>query len=147
MPGAAPEKREPIEAGPARRVLHTVIAAAGWALFTYWWWLVFRRVNETEVRYTLWFIAIALIVVVFVTALWAVHNLRMFRRRGPRTKVREVQEDFSRDSVGRPVTMPEVPEECFTADVVVVRIADGTKFYDPQESGVTPVPSRLRVLP
>jgi hypothetical protein len=70
----------------------------------------------------------------------------MFKRRGPRTKVREVQEDFSRDSVGRPVNMPEVPRECLTAEIVVVRIADGTKIYEPLgSSGVTPIPSRLRV--
>ena len=147
MPESTPEKREPIQAGPVRRVLHTVVALAGWVVFVYWWWLVFRRVNDTEVRYTLWFIAIALFVIVFVTALWAVHNLVVFRRRGPRTKVREVQEDFSHDSVGRPVNMPQVPHECLTSEVVVVRIADGTKIYDPVAStGTTPVPSRLRVV-
>lgn len=147
MPGNTPEKREPIQAEPLHRVLHTVIAVAGWVLFIYWWWLVFRRVNATEVRYTLWFIAIALVVIVFVTALWAVHNLRVFKRRGPRTTVRDVPEDFSRDSVGRPVNMPRLPQECLTAEVVAVRIADGAKIYEPLDStDATPVPSRLRVM-
>lgn len=122
------------------------MAVAGWVLFVYWWWLVFRRVNDTEVRYTLWFIAIALVVIVVVTAIWAIHNLRIFKHRGPRTKVRPVREDFSRDSVGRPVNMPKVPNECVTAPVVVVRIADGTKIYetlDPTETA--PAASRVRV--
>lgn len=147
MPASAPAKREPLQAEPARRALHTVLAIAGWVMFAYWWWLVFRRVNPTEVRYTLWFIAIALALIVLVTTLWALHNLRVFRRLGPRTKLREVREDFSRDVVGRPVEMPAVPEECLTADVIVVRIIDGTKLYEPgSASGRPTIPGRLQVL-
>ena len=147
MPGSTPEKREPLQAEPLRRIFHTVIAVAGWVLFLYWWWLVFRRVNDTEVSYTLWFIAIALYIIVAVTVVWALHNVLIFRRRGPRTKVREVQEDFSRDTVGRPVNMPKLSQECLDADVVVVRIADGTKIYEPLDStNTTPIPSRLRIV-
>jgi hypothetical protein len=145
MPGSPYEKRVPVQADPARRVLHTLIAIAGWVLFVYWWWLVFQRVNTTEVRYTLWSIVLALLVIVLVTALWALHNLMLYRRHGPRTKVREVPEDFSHDSVGRPVNMPMLPQECLTSGIVVVRIADGTKLYEPLASTeTTPVPSRLK---
>jgi hypothetical protein len=144
----APAKREPLEAEPGRRVLHTVLAMIGWVLFAYWWWLVFRRVNATEVRYTLWFIGIALAVITLVTALWALHNLRVARRFGPRTKMREVREDFSRDTVGRPVTLPAVPHECLTAPFILVRIEDGTKVYESRAAGGrTPAPGLLKVVP
>jgi hypothetical protein len=147
MPETTPIPREPQQAEPPRRAFHAVIAVAGWVVFVYWWWLVFRRVNATEVRYTLWFIGIALVVVVLVTALWALHNKMLFRRLGPRTKLREVHEDFSRDTVGRTVDMPAVPEECLTADVIVVRIEGDTKFYQPVEStGRPPGPRRLKVV-
>ena len=147
MSESPPAKREPIQAEPARQLFHAVIAVAGWAVFAYWWWLVFRRVNATEVRYTVWFLAVALFVIVFVTALWALHNKMLFRRLGPRTKLREVQEDFSRDTVGRPVDMPAVPEECLTADIIVIRIEGQTKVYQPVESTRRPPgPRRLKVV-
>ena len=131
MPATPTTKREPLEAGPVRRVVHSLLALAGWVVFVYWWWLVFRRVNATEVRYTLWFIAIALVVIVFVTMLWAVHNVRLFRKRGPRTQPRQVREDFSHDTVGRPVNMPAVPTDCLTAGIIVVRIEGDAKVYQP----------------
>ncbi len=131
MPANPTMKREPLEAGPVRRVVHTLMALAGWVVFVYWWWLVFRRVNATEVRYTLWFIAIALVVIVFVTVLWAIHNARLFRKRGPRTQVRLVREDFSRDTVGRLVNMPAVPADCLNAGIIVVRIEGEAKVYRP----------------
>lgn len=147
MPDTAPAKREPVQADAPRRALHAVIALAGWGVFGYWWWLVFRRVNATEVRYTIWFLGVALVVIVLVTALWALHNKMLFRRLGPRTKLREVQEDFSRDTVGRPVDMPAVPEECLTADVIVIRIDGQTKVYQPVESTRRPPgPQRLKVV-
>ena len=135
MPANPSPKREPLQADPPRRALHTVIAVAGWIVFIYWWWLVFRRVNATEVRYTMWFIAIALVGITFVTGLWSLHNLRIFKRLGPRTKLREVQEDFSRDIVGRPVGMPAVPDDVLYADIVMVRIVGSTKVYEPVRSG------------
>lgn len=126
-----PASRDPIQAGPARRAFHTLVAVGGWVLFVYWWWIVFQRVSDTEIRYTLWFIGIALVVIVSVTAMWAFHNVRLFRNRAVRTRVRAVHEDFSHDTVGRPVGMPAVPQECLTASVIVVRIEDGTKVYRP----------------
>ena len=147
MPANPTPQREPLQADPPRRALHTIIAVAGWIVFVYWWWLVFRRVNATEVRYTMWFIAIALVGITFVTALWSLHNVRIFKRLGPRTKLREVREDFSRDMVGRPVGMPTVPDEVLRADIVMVRIVGGRKVYEPvRSSGLTPVPGELKVV-
>ena len=121
----------PYRAGPARRVLHALIALAGWVLFVYWWWLVFRRVSGQEIRYTVLFVAIALVVIVGLTAVWAFHNLRISRRRGRRRRPREVTPDLSRDSVGREVRLPTIPSDCLNARVVTVRIQDGTKVYAP----------------
>ena len=121
----------PIQAGTPRRVLHTVVALAGWALFAYWWWLVSRRVSEQEVRFTLVLIAIALGVIVLLTAAWVLHNVRIFRNRGPRLHLRSVVQDYSHDTVGRNVRMPLVPEDCLSAAVVKVRLQEGAKVYVP----------------
>jgi hypothetical protein len=123
--------QQPVVSSPARRALHLVVALAGWALFVWWWWLVVRRVSQAEIRFTLVFIAISLLVIVGVTALWAFHNRTLFRRKGARTTVRAVNEDSSHDTLGRPVGMPPVPDECLRASVIVVRIEDGRKVYRP----------------
>jgi hypothetical protein len=121
--------KPPFQARPVRRAFHTVLALAGWVLFVYWWWLVFRRVTPGEIRFTLLFIGIALAVIVLITAFWAIHNQRIFKHRGPRKQVREKMEDYSRDSIGRAVEFPAAPQECRTAQVVVVRIENGSKRY------------------
>ncbi|HTR96918.1 MAG TPA: hypothetical protein VMH61_03365 [Candidatus Acidoferrales bacterium] len=120
----------PMLAGPLRRVFHTLLAVAGWALFGYWWWIVARRVSASEVRFTVLFIAFSLVAIVLVTAAWALHNLRVFRRRGARKALRDVPIDLSHDGVGREVLLPTLPEECRTAKLIEVRIRDGFKVYD-----------------
>src|SRR5690349_14935307 len=121
--------RQPLRGGPGRRAFHSLVALAGWVLFVYWWWLVLQRVTRTEVRFTLWFIVLALVVIVVATMLWAFHNVRLFRRKGARRQVPVATQDSSHDSIGRPVGMPAVPEECRTASLIVVRIEDGSKVY------------------
>lgn len=119
----------PAQASPSRRVLHTLIALAGWVLFVYWWWLVFRRVSRNEIRFTALFIVISLAAVVLITAAWAYHNLQVFRRKGPRTHVREVEPDFSRDGVGHGVAFTAPGDMLRSAPVIHVRMVDQDKMY------------------
>ncbi len=121
---------DPIEAGPARKVLHVLITIVGWLLFLYWWWLVFHRVSRQEVRFTALFIAISLAIIVLVTLAWAWHNLRIFKRRGPRQNNREAKADFSHDGVGRNVVYPPGGIDLKTAPVVRVRFVEGEKRYE-----------------
>lgn len=121
---------KPTLASPPRRVLHAIIALAGWLLFGYWWWLVARRVSAQEVRFTFILIAIALVVIVAVTAAWAAYNVRLFQSRGARTKLREVPLDFSNDTLGRAVRLP-VGDVCRTAAVVNVSVEGKAKIYTP----------------
>ena len=120
----------PIEAGPARKVLHGLITLVGWLVFLYWWWLVFQRVSRQEVRFTALFIAISLAIIVLATLIWAWHNLRISRRRGPRKHNRETQPDFSHDGVGRNVLYPLGGVDLKTAPVVRVRFVESGKRYE-----------------
>ena len=120
----------PIEAGPARKVLHGLITLAGWLMFLYWWWLVFQRVSGQEVRFTALFIAVSLAAIILATLGWAWHNLRIFKRRGPRKHNRETQPDFSHDGVGRNVAFPTGGLDLKTAPVVRVRFVEAGKRYE-----------------
>ena len=138
--------RPPIQAGPGRRVFHTLIALAGWALFIWWWWLVLQRTDPREARYTAIFILVTLGVCVGLTALWAAHNVSIFKRRGPRKTVRDVSYDFSRDRLGRSVSFAVPLERMEVAPIVQIRLESDGKVY--KTAGVhaaigngTPVPS------
>jgi len=135
------ERREvgpPFHAGRVRRVFHTLVALAGWTLFVYWWWLVMRRVSRTEVVFTLLLVAAALVLIVLVTATWALHNLTIFERRGPRLHAREVADDLAHDRVGRALDLPALPDACRRAPVVTVSIHDGAKRYTVGAAGPGP---------
>lgn len=129
MTESKPPIRTPTQAGTARRVLHTLIALAGWALFAYWWTVVFARVSRSEIRFTILFVLAALVVCVLVTGLWVFHNVSIFRRKGPRKGLREATLDYSHDPLGREVTFESSAEALRAAPAVRIRVdASGKSF-------------------
>lgn len=140
--------KPPTQASPARRVLHAVIALVGWAVFVYWWWVVFHRVSRHDVQFTVLFVAVALLAIVTITGVWAWHNARIFKRRGARRHVRDVTPDFSRDVVGRAVMLTGAETDRRAAPVVYIRFtafgktyqtASGLKPPDVKVHGATPI--------
>jgi hypothetical protein len=129
----------PTQAPPLRRALHAVLAFLGWVMFVYWWWLVFKRVDPHELRFTAWFVGVSLLVVVLATAAWAWHNLEIFRQRGPRRGVRAAAPKFARDRVGREVSLTSRPEDLQQAAIVTVRLTGASKTYETARA-VPPAP-------
>jgi len=133
----------PRRAGPARRVIHTLLSLGGWVLFVWWWWIVVHRVSPDEMRFTGIFVALALVVTVLVTLAWVWHNLGIFERRGPRTTAITATSDFSTDGVGRPVTYATGSLDRHTAPVVhVLLVEHDEKRYE----AATALPSPVRVV-
>ena len=124
----------PTEPSPARRVVHLVIAGAGWALYLYWWWLVLQRVSMDHVRFTGIFLGVTLIVVVGVTALWSAHNLAIHRRRGDRKVVRTAHEVYERDRIGRRIAFKGTREELRSDPVIQIRLEHEGKTYRPSST-------------
>lgn len=126
----ADDSPEPLQqAGPVRRTMHYLLALAGWVLFVYWWLLVLGQTGREQIVWTLVFIGISLAVIVLVTVLWVVHNVRIFRRKGPRLHlgVRPVAARES-DPGMAPVLVRDVADLRF-APVVRVVVEDGLKAY------------------
>ncbi len=117
------------EAGRARQALHVLLAVAGWVLFFYWWSIVLRDVDPRQVRFTVLFVGIALVVVVAATVAWVVHNLSIFKRRGARTHVRPVAEDVTEDTLGRPLQFDLDRDAIRAAPMVRVVLDGGRKVY------------------
>lgn len=127
-PKGQPPRAE-TEARPARRVLHAFMALAGWVLFVYWWWIVFRRVSEHEIRFTLLFLAVALAIIVVVTVFWVVHNRTIFARKGARKKPVESLSFVKRDSTGRRVRFAEPRETLMGSSLVRIEVQETEKVY------------------
>jgi hypothetical protein len=125
--------QHPTFASPGRRVLHDLIALAGWLIFAWWWWIVFHRVSREEVLFTVLFVAFSVIIIVGITALWAWHNMEIFHRRGPRLMAREVKPDFSHDTIGRPIAFYGEGASARNAPVVHVQVEGDDKRYEPAD--------------
>jgi hypothetical protein len=113
-----------------RRIAHLALAFAGWFVFSWWWWLVIGRVSRDEVRYTVLFVGLTLVVCVGLTGLWAFHNLRLFRRRGPRTHVRTTSESYTHDRRGREIEFEAPLERLRLEPQVWITIDEDRKRYD-----------------
>lgn len=124
-----PESRFPRQGSARRRLLQTIVALSGWGLFVYWWWLVFQRVSRKEIVFTAIFIAVSASIAIVVTALWSLHNKRLHRRKGPRTKIRPVREDYSRDTLLRTVSFPGGADSVKRDPVVRVHVGEKEKVY------------------
>lgn len=116
-----------------RRVCHLLIAAAAWALFLRWWWIVLHRgVTSFQVVATLLFLIGCFILVVAITGVWVLHNLRIARTRTRRRSVRDVQADWTRDRLGRPLVLAADMQK---APVLTVRLHYDRKVYESDGAG------------
>src|SRR5437870_2844841 len=116
-------------AGRGRHIIHLTIATAGWILFGWWWWLVLRRVTDREIRFTIALILASLVVVLVITSLWVLHNLRIARL-GRRTGQRAVRIDARRDYVGRQLLFDPLDLDIRVAPAMRVRIDGADKIYE-----------------
>jgi hypothetical protein len=126
--------RPPTQASVGRRVFHLLVALAGWVLFVWWWIIVLWRVDHHQVRITGIFVGVTLLVCVVLTTVWTYHNLRIWRHRGPRTQVRESQEDYARDRLGRSVAFKGDEHQLKNDPVIVVRMEHEGKVYRPSSA-------------
>lgn len=125
----APSSASPTLASPGRRLFHLLIALGGWALFVYWWWLVLGRLDPAHVRFTVVFILGTLASCVLLTVGWVFHNLRIFRRKGPRLRVPPSSYEFERDRLGRELRFASPGERLRASPVVEIRLERDGKTY------------------
>jgi hypothetical protein len=84
-----------------RGLVHALGVIIGWLVFALFWWLVLARPWESR---DLWLLIVgSLVLLPIITAIWVVHNVALFRRRGPRRSVPAVDPQFERDSLDRPL--------------------------------------------
>lgn len=113
-----------------RAAFHGLIALSGWILFVYWWRRVVPQITRTDASAALVFIAATFLVTLAVTLWWVSYNIRIFRRKGPRTRLPDVPEDRNADVLGRAIDGPD-DGSLRRAQVIVIAVDGETKRIGP----------------
>jgi hypothetical protein len=113
-------------ARPAR-AFQTALLTGAWILFALAWVKVLGSTSADSMRASGIVIGVAFLSVVLVTWWWIAHNLRIYRRKGPRKSVPTVRRDFTSDFLGR--VLPDDLELLERAPlIVVVSEGEGKRF-------------------
>ena len=110
---------------PLHAVGHVVLVVLGWAGFAWLWSLVLGRPWESADLRRL--IVGTLVVAPVLTVAWIVHNVGIYRRRGPRRSVPAVAWRYERDYNGREVAADFAALR--DARTVVIDVDGGRKRY------------------
>ena len=117
-------RREPLR-GAGQRLVHVVVVAAGWFLFGWAWLLVGRDLPDYDVL--AWMIVATLVISPTVTLYWVLHNLALFKLKGPRLRLPDPQAAYLNDWAGRPVVADW--DMLRTAPITVIGVVDSRKLY------------------
>lgn len=107
--------------------MHVVFAIAAWVVFAWAWYVVFvKRVSDQTLSGVL-ALGVFLVVMLLLTLGWVRHNLRIYKRKGPRTTIPTVREDWTRDAMGRRIEASW--QEVRSAPIVVIDASERVKRY------------------
>lgn len=113
---------------PGRLVLVGVLS---WLLFGLAWWRVIR-LRATVGWVTVVAVLACALVVLAVDLWWVRHNRRIYRTKGPRRGRPVVDQRYTTDRLGRPLSLPR--DALAAPQVRVFLAADGTKVYRPESA-------------
>src|SRR5918999_1341773 len=108
-----------------RSFLQWVTVSAGWAAFGWSWVRVAGETPDSTMIWSIAAIAIIAIVIVSTTLGWIAHNLRIYRRKGPRRAVPPVQRDF----LGRELNADWLA--LYDAALIAVVVVEDRKSFEP----------------
>jgi hypothetical protein len=128
------EQFQPEGGSPPRMAFHVAIAVVGWVLFAYFWRVVGERGLSPGAVISLIAMATFLAIVIIMTTLWIVHNLRISRK-DRRTGNRPVVEvPYKVDKIGHTIES-EGFDSLRSADLIEVAVEDGKKIYRRSKAG------------
>jgi hypothetical protein len=111
--------------GWRQRLVHLAALALGWGLFSWAWYDVLGQHWETE--FLAWLVAGSAVILPLVTIAWILHNVKIHRRKGPRTGSRKVDETYRHDWNGREISADF--SALARAAVVVIDVEGRRKVY------------------
>jgi hypothetical protein len=123
-------------ARPARAV-QLALLTGGWILFGLSWVKVAVSTSADAMLASGIVIGVAFLSVVLVTWWWIAHNLRIYRKKGPRKSVPAVRRDFTSDFLGR--VLPDDLDLLERAPLIVVVSEGERKRFLVGDGGTDPL--------
>jgi hypothetical protein len=120
--------------GWRQRVLHLVALVGGWALFIWGWYDVSRQPWDSTAL--TWLVGASIVLLPLLTVAWILHNVGIYRRKGPRRGAHAVDDSYLHDWNGREISADLATVR--SAPIVVIRIDGNRKIYT--AAGAHPVP-------
>jgi hypothetical protein len=102
-----------------------------WLAFGAAWVRVARQTTLHELVASLRLLFLLTLAYSLVLLAWVLHNVSIFRRKGPRKGVRESGIFPNHDYLGVPV---DIRVDCLSEPEVVIDLVEGTKRYLPQQA-------------
>jgi hypothetical protein len=110
-----------------RDVVHLCLLVVPWALVGWLWWRVGQTTTGDELLGAAALVLLVAAVALPLNLVWIIHNVRIFRRKGPRTGSAGSQMEYRTDWTGRPVEA-DWPAVRAAAAVAVTFTAQGKVF-------------------
>ena len=105
-----------------------LLVTLGWLVFASWWAIVVQREKMAALGTALGLLAAILVTSAVAMSLWTRHNIRLARKGSRGRSSLYIPMRWERDTLGRPLSLPE-PAVARTAAEVRVVLRDGVKAY------------------
>ena len=102
-----------------------------WLGFAASWIRVAQHATLRELMDSLRLLLLMTLAYSLVVAAWVLHNVAIYRRKGPRNKARESALMPAHDYLGMPL---DVRVDRLSESEIVIDLIDGKKFYLPQQA-------------
>jgi len=115
------------ERSKRRDIAHLVVLVVPWAFVGWLWWRVGQTTTAGQLLSAAGLVVLLAAVSLLINFAWILHNVRIFRRKGPRTGRTTSELDYRMDWTRRPV-VADWPAVRMAAVVVVSPAADFKMF-------------------
>ena len=136
-------------ASSIRALVQLVLVVIGWFLFLWAWVSVMRYTAPETVAVTTILLAAFAVVVEAINLLWIRHNMKIYKKKGPRENVPQVRYEFRRDFSDRRLAADW--QSLQGEALIIVSFDDGQKTFTPYRQEPTAEKlasySRLRDVP
>lgn len=112
-----------------RETIHLLVTLFFWGLFGYWWAKIIPQTSARDVFDALLLISLSILCTLVLTLVWVRHNIRIFRRKGPRKGLPSVSENRSADRIGVPIVHPGTEALKHSQVVTISRQNDRKQFH------------------
>lgn len=119
--------RQPL-ASLGHRIVHILAILGGWFIYFWLWWRVIYVYDQGLSPLVALFLFSVIIVVPTITLIWILHNVRIFKHKGPRQGRTTIADNYVSDWKGRRVTADW--QSVKQASIIVISVSGNDKQYD-----------------